>query len=265
LHRYALAAQSSNGKDVLDIASGEGYGSNLLATSARSVVGVDISREAVTHAAHKYRRSNLKYVQGDAAAIPLPARSVDMVVSFETIEHHDKHEEMMLEIRRVLRPGGLLMISSPDKLNYSDIPGYRNAYHVKELYLDEFRALLDRHFSFTRMMLQKVVLGSIIYPEHEAVSEFEYYTGNLASVRRLSGPEGPMYNICIASDAETVVPALGVCIFDSETSLTRLNERASHLEARVASLTQEVVDLRSSWSFRLGRAITVPIRWLRDL
>ena len=55
-------------------------------------------------------------------AIPLPDQSVDLVVSFETIEHHDKHEEMMLEIKRVLRPDGVVIISSPDKQTYSIEP-----------------------------------------------------------------------------------------------------------------------------------------------
>lgn len=70
--RYALAASIAGGRDVLDIACGEGYGSFLLAGRARSVVGVDVSREAVDHAAASYAAENLRYIEGDAAAIPLP-------------------------------------------------------------------------------------------------------------------------------------------------------------------------------------------------
>ena len=74
--------------------------------------------------------------------IPLDDDSVDLVISFETIEHHDKHHEMMAEIRRVLAPEGILMLSSPDKKYYSDIPKFQNSYHIKELYFEEFKDLV---------------------------------------------------------------------------------------------------------------------------
>src|SRR5215207_9384045 len=134
LHRYGIALDFCRGRRVLDVASGEGYGSNLLASVAEGVKGVDISEDAVSHARLKYRRPNLEYLQGSADAIPLPDASIDTVVSFETIEHHDRHAEMLAEIKRVLRPNGVLVISSPDKLNYTDIPGVINPFHVKELY-----------------------------------------------------------------------------------------------------------------------------------
>ncbi len=120
LHRYALAADICGGKDVLDIASGEGYGSNLLAQAAKTVIGVDISTEAIDQAKAKYVRPNLRFLRGAADAIPLDSSSIDVVVSFETLEHHDKHEEMLSEIKRILRPNGLLIISTPDKRFYSD-------------------------------------------------------------------------------------------------------------------------------------------------
>src|SRR5688572_21891646 len=72
LHRYAAAASLCAAKDVLDIACGEGYGSNLLAKVANNVIGVDVSAAAVDHATKKYRRCNLRYVVGSATAIPLP-------------------------------------------------------------------------------------------------------------------------------------------------------------------------------------------------
>ena len=146
LHRYFQAREIAAGKVVLDIASGEGYGSAILAEAALSVTGVDISDEAVAHARRRYQRDNLQYLVGDCAQIPLPDASVDMVVSFETIEHHNRHEEMLREIKRVLREDGVLLISSPDKKYYSDELNYSNPYHVKELYRDEFEALIGRHF-----------------------------------------------------------------------------------------------------------------------
>ena len=130
-HRYFLARELVEGKRVLDIASGEGYGSAILAQLAKHVTGVDISQEAVDAARDKYQKNNLDYVCGSVTAIPLPDHSVDMVVSFETIEHLTEQTEMLAEIRRVLIPEGILVISSPDKLTYSDIPVYHNEVHVK--------------------------------------------------------------------------------------------------------------------------------------
>jgi len=117
LHRYAWCARLVEGKDVLDIACGEGYGSAMLARRARSVKGVDIADDAVAHASAAYRDiSNLAFMQGDAAQIPLDDNSVDAVVSFETIEHHDRHREMLSEIRRVLRMSSSGFASSTMKL-----------------------------------------------------------------------------------------------------------------------------------------------------
>src|SRR5690242_564830 len=96
LHRYAWCSRLVAGKDVLDIACGEGYGSAMLARHARSVTGVDIAQSAVQHAAERYGGTpGLQFTCGDAAQIPLGDQSVDVVVSFETIEHHDRHREML--------------------------------------------------------------------------------------------------------------------------------------------------------------------------
>ena len=159
LHRYLIACEFAGGKVVLDIACGEGYGSTMLAGVASQVIGVDISEEAVAHARSKYASENLEFLEGRADEIPLPEGSIDLVVSFETIEHHDKHAEMIAEIHRVLRPDGMLIMSSPDKREYSDVPGYSNPFHVKELYLDEFTTLLDQHFQNVAILGQRICYG----------------------------------------------------------------------------------------------------------
>ena len=105
LHRYAQCLELVTGKVILDIACGEGYGSNLLADEAVNVTGVDIDGETITKAAAKYKKNNLNFLKGTADKIPCSDGVFDVVVSFETIEHHNKHDEMMLEVRRVLKPG----------------------------------------------------------------------------------------------------------------------------------------------------------------
>ena len=164
VHRYALAFELARDLDVLDIASGEGYGAAYLAIAARSVVGVDIDAESIRHAASRYTAMNLRFAAGSCTAIPLPDASMDLVVSFETLEHLEEHEQFMREIVRVLRPHGRLLISSPNKLVYSDQGQFHNAFHVRELYFDQFRDLLQHWFPHCRLYGQRIIAASAIHP-----------------------------------------------------------------------------------------------------
>lgn len=197
MHRYSALKDMVAGKRVLDIASGEGFGSHHLAQFAKHVTGVDISEEAVVHAQARYKRDNLEFKAGSCSAIPMKKASVDVVISFETIEHHDEHEQMMAEIRRVLKPGGVLIISSPDKREYSDIPQTQNPYHVKELYRDEFTALLDANFKHSVLYGQRVVFGSALFAEGLSSS---VYTQDGESLEITDGLQRPLYLIAVASD-----------------------------------------------------------------
>jgi 2-polyprenyl-3-methyl-5-hydroxy-6-metoxy-1,4-benzoquinol methylase len=105
LHRYALCRHLVAGKHVLDIASGEGYGSAALAGWAASVVGVDIDDGSIRHARQKYGRlPNLSFRKGSADAIPIGDDEIEVAVCFETIEHLGNHQGLLGEIRRVLAP-----------------------------------------------------------------------------------------------------------------------------------------------------------------
>jgi SAM-dependent methyltransferase len=199
LHRYALACGLATGLDVLDIACGEGYGSNLLAGCAKSVVGVDVAADSVAHAAAKYRRHNLRYAHGSATAVPLPDAAVDLVVSFETIEHLREHDEMLSELRRVLRPGGRVIISSPDRRYYSEAAGYTNPFHLRELSCEEFRELIARFFPHSRLFRQRIVKGSLIVPEG-SIAGFCEYRGDFTGFRDHPLLHEAMYDVIVASD-----------------------------------------------------------------
>ncbi|MGY4726216.1 glycoside hydrolase family 99-like domain-containing protein [Burkholderia pyrrocinia] len=215
MHRYLVARNLAAGLRVLDIACGEGYGSFALSRTAASVVGVDISDEAIRHAQSTYghRTDNLAFVVGSAADIPLADASVDMVVSFETIEHHDQHEAMMREIKRVLRPDGFVIISSPNKYEYSDVPGYSNPWHVKELYLDEFESLLRTQFSQVTLYGQRVMTGSML-----AALELTEARMRTLQPDDATGGDGqagiarPLYFVALASDVK--LPSLDVTMYE---------------------------------------------------
>jgi SAM-dependent methyltransferase len=260
LHRYLQACEIAEDKIVLDIASGEGYGSFMLSDKAAMVTGVDISDEAVNHARAKYGRSNLRYLVGTCADIPLPDFSVDLVVSFETIEHHDEHEAMMLEIKRVLRPNGSLLISSPDKLRYSIEPNHTNPFHVKELYGNEFKDLVDRHFRNSTFFGQRVLYGSSILPDASVTPSRCYWkNGDESGVS--SGDNRPLYWIALASDGELPTIAAGVfeqpidsaeAVVAYRAALAERDGQVADFSGRLATREGELADLSGRLATREG-------------
>ena len=200
LHRYLFALQFCEGMHVLDVASGEGYGTFLLSRVARSVVGVDLSETAVAHAAERYRADNLRYRLGDCSALPLPDASVDVVVSFETLEHFAEHDRFMSEVRRVLRPSGLFVISSPDRTTYSPPGKPPNPFHVRELTAAEFESLVSRYFDHAVYGGQRATAGSLLLPVRGSPEKLECFSGAEPSrLERRETLESPLYVIAVAS------------------------------------------------------------------
>jgi 2-polyprenyl-3-methyl-5-hydroxy-6-metoxy-1,4-benzoquinol methylase len=132
------------GATVAEIGCGEGYGTAQLATSARSVLGIDYDAVTVRHAADRYREA--AFVRANLAALPLPDASVDAIVTLQVIEHVWNHGEFVRECLRVLRPGGTLVVSTPNRLTFS--PGLDepvNPFHTKEFTDAELTGLLSAH------------------------------------------------------------------------------------------------------------------------
>ncbi|WP_438434603.1 glycosyltransferase [Gorillibacterium sp. sgz500922] len=164
ISRYQFVKPLAEGKTVLDCASGEGYGSYLLSENATMVYGVDIDSEAISLAQKKYVRPTLHFKQGSAMDLPLPDASCDLVVSFETIEHVDEGNQhrFLEEVMRILKPEGILILSTPDKRRYSDEANYHNPYHVKEFYESEFKDFLEEFFPYVHFYYQKSEVSTLI-------------------------------------------------------------------------------------------------------
>ncbi len=213
LHRYALAAEVCQGQRVLDLASGEGYGSALLSRQAAHVTGVDLSASTVAEAQQRYGAANLAFLQGSATAIPLPAQSVARVVSFETLEHLPAQAEFLTEISRVLTRDGLLLISTPDRAEYSERHQSQNPHHEKELSAAEFRALLEPHFKYVALVGQRYVVGSWMESaEAPAGSLRGLVVADYAAMPFAAGVPEAVYWLAVCSNAPLPALPLGVCV-----------------------------------------------------
>ncbi|WP_296657663.1 methyltransferase domain-containing protein [Paraburkholderia sp.] len=269
LHRYGWAAQTVKGLHVLDIACGEGYGSAILAKYAKDVTGVDISHEAVEHAVARYGDvRNLSFRQGSATAIPLADASVDAVVSFETLEHLTQHDEMLAEIHRVLKPGGFLILSSPNKQVYSDDRNFKNEFHVRELYFAELDALVKRYFSGVTYYGQRLATSSVILPEDRQDAAYSALTLDQAGVTvRTPKLDAIMYFLAVCSkDAEHGQPRLEASVFFEEGSdlYSRQEELAAwanrqnrEIDARDKEIRrlQAEFDDRTAWALSLDEEL----------
>ncbi|MBE5953115.1 MAG: glycosyltransferase [Lachnospiraceae bacterium] len=162
--RYESIVEIVRDKVVVDAACGEGYGTSILGKTAKSVVGIDISEEAVERAKREYETDNVKYQVGDISKLDLEDSSIDVFVSFETIEHVNKElqKKFVSEVSRVLKDDGVFVISSPNKAIYSDFFGYNNEFHVCEMYKDEFVELLQAQFQYVKIYNQYLEVASIV-------------------------------------------------------------------------------------------------------
>ncbi|WP_054814529.1 class I SAM-dependent methyltransferase [Nocardia arizonensis] len=138
---YARLLDRCAGRTVLEAGSGEGYGADMIASVARRVIGLDYDASAVAHVRARYPR--VEMIQGNLAELPLDDESVDVVVNFQVIEHLWDQGQFLRECLRVLRPGGELLISTPNRITFSpgrDTP--LNPFHTRELNAAELTELL---------------------------------------------------------------------------------------------------------------------------
>ncbi|WP_422748538.1 methyltransferase domain-containing protein [Mycobacterium sp. WMMD1722] len=138
---YARLADRCAGRDVLEAGCGEGYGADLIAAVANRVIALDYDEATVAHVRTRYPRVEVRH--GNLAALPLPDSSVDVVVNFQVIEHLWDQPQFVRECFRVLRPGGQLLMSTPNRITFS--PGLDaplNPFHTRELDPAELADLL---------------------------------------------------------------------------------------------------------------------------
>jgi SAM-dependent methyltransferase len=166
LARYAFAARLARGKQVLDAGCGAGYGSAELAETADSVVGVDVAPEAIAFATEHYPLPNLRFEQASCMALPYSDGAFELVVAFEVIEHLADWRAFLAETRRVLASTGQLVVSTPNRLYYTESRGAQgaNPFHVHEFDFAEFSAELQAVFPHVSLFLENHVEGVTFQP-----------------------------------------------------------------------------------------------------
>jgi 2-polyprenyl-3-methyl-5-hydroxy-6-metoxy-1,4-benzoquinol methylase len=243
LLRYHAVASMVAGKRVLDAACGEGYGSAILADSAGEVVGLDLSVEVIMQARVTYGQySNLTFASGSVTKIPFPDATFDTVVSFETIEHIDAEAQrfFLSEVHRVLRPEGLLIISTPNRVNYSERPGYHNEFHVHELAPGEFQKTLAQ-FHIHRVYFQSMMAFSAIW--HPASDAYRF-NGELIPYE-----QDDTFLIAVCGREQSTAPIQSLCSLSYDRALSY-----AHLRSNLAEKEQMIARL-SSWGQDLDRIV----------
>lgn len=196
--RYNSILDIVKNKVVVDAACGEGYGTAIIGKVAKKVVGIDIDERAVKRAKENYGNDVVTFQQGDVSNLPLADGSVDVFVSFETIEHINEELQIkfLSEVKRVLNKNGIFIISSPNKKIYSDLFNYHNEFHVHELYKEEFVNLLQARFENIKLFNQYFEVASVI-DSNSSYQDTALYEKNREKYR-----SDGKYFIAVASDDE---------------------------------------------------------------
>jgi ubiquinone/menaquinone biosynthesis C-methylase UbiE len=236
--RYQAVEELLKDKIILDIASGSGYGTNLMAKTAKKVYGVDVDKDAVKYAQANFSKSNIEFKVGDGEKIPLEDNSVDVVVTFETIEHIPDYKKFLSEVKRVLKPDGIAIVSTPNDLEFAE----GNHFHLHEFVYKELMNLLKKDYKYIDPYFQAtwkyVALGGGDLFLKEGRVDIE--TVNYAPLK----PEQYLYFYLVCSNkqiTEKITPraAIGGHYSDRET-----NNMVVQLEKNITNLVKDNEHLR---------------------
>ena len=148
LAAYEFAKSYTRGRRVLDAPSGAGHGILHLAGEALTLIGCDISCDALKYAKKNSPQRSIYFCGGDLFQLPFQNESFDVVLSFQVVEHFVSVERYFQEMRRVLKKDGLLLLAT---LNKEKTSSGLNPYHVKEYTYPEFKALVHSYFPDAKM------------------------------------------------------------------------------------------------------------------
>ncbi len=250
LARYRLAGQFVHDAAVLDFGCGTGYGADILKRAgARRVVGSDQSTQAVLYAQDNYAGPSVHFCATDCERSAFADDCFDVVVSFELIEHLENYNAFVRDVRRILKPTGRFIVSTPNKRTYTDESQTEpNSFHVHEFYLDELRALLSRQFGAVAILGQSLTEGTLFHGE-----------GKPDATGARSGSRRPLISNSDDSAMKKADFFVAVCAHDESRLGGVAEEGIFHLEQTNAlrARKRRIFDLQAELEDRT--------RWAKDL
>lgn len=241
--RYAFAVRWASGARVLDLGCGAGYGTAELAGRARSAIGIDLAPAAVSHSKSAYPLPNISFVPASVTAVPFRAGSFDLITAFEVIEHLDDWRALLSEGRRLLRPNGIFLVSTPNKEYYTDSRGASgpNPFHTHEFEFDEFRSVLGEFFPHCTILVQNHLEAFAFYEQSGSSSSRDTSSieGRMDGVR--GTPQEAHFFLAVCSLEEK--PQMPNFLFVHQGSNV-LREREKHIE----SLQRELREAREQFA-----------------
>lgn len=269
--RYAFAARLSRKKRVLDAGCGTGYGTAELARAAALATGVDISVDAIEYARRHYAHANVRFLRASCEALPLAAASFDLVVAFEVIEHLKEWRAFLLEVRRLLAPGGQCVISTPNREYYADSRGRTgpNPYHEHEFTFEQFSQELREIFPHVSLFHQNHVEGFVFQPV-KALSPAEARLESGAANARESHFFVAVCALAPQTGTPTFlyVPSAANILRERELHIEKLDQEISLKNQTIAALAadrdsmieisrrqQKELDESNRWAAQLGQEL----------
>ncbi len=202
---YGFARRYVAGKIVADIGREEvGYGAHLLAETAESVVGLVDLPEAADLASAVYCAPNTSWRRVDLTELPYSEGYFDVVVAFGVVENLEHPEDLVREVKRVLRHDGALVISAPDQQTNANERNRRGIAGRHQMYVPEFRELLERHFEHVHIYRQGAVAGGFVFPAFSEVTGVPVESARFSLTDPTLGAELPTTRsvIAVCGDAE---------------------------------------------------------------
>jgi SAM-dependent methyltransferase len=243
--RYRFAARLiTPGAAVLDVGCGTGYGTAELA-AAGSIIGADVSSEAVAWAQEHYGRPGVRFIEANCDALPLSSAQFDVITAFEVIEHLEDWRGLLREASRLLQPGGQFVVSTPNKSYYAETRGASgpNPFHRHEFELAEFEAALFEFFPHVRIWTQNHAAAIVFAPSNPA--------NGVLDAEGSRTPESAHFYLAVCSEKDVLpnevfawVPESGNLLREREMHVAKLERELAEKDRWLARSIAELSELQ---------------------